>query len=64
MNNDYERYDFWHRETKQVKKSENTIDQQLHISDFNDKPFYMSSKSDNKPDYNTFGYHEYKQYDI
>ncbi len=26
MNNDYERYDFWFRETKQVKKSERTME--------------------------------------
>jgi hypothetical protein len=25
MNNDYERYDFWFRETKQVKKSERSM---------------------------------------
>lgn len=29
-----------------------------------DKPFYMTSRSGNKADYNPFGYNEYKQYDI
>lgn len=25
MNNDYERYDFWHRETAQIKKTERSM---------------------------------------
>lgn len=25
MNNDYERYDFWHRETGQIKKKERSM---------------------------------------
>jgi hypothetical protein len=25
MNNDYERYDFWHRETVQIKKTERSM---------------------------------------
>jgi hypothetical protein len=52
------------------KNKSKKSDKKLHISDvictycLNNKPFYMSSRSGNKVDYNPFGNKEYKQYDI
>jgi hypothetical protein len=37
MNNDYERYDFWHRETAQVKKSERTMEKLIESNKKFDK---------------------------
>jgi hypothetical protein len=57
-------------EDKKLEQNLNNSNEKLHITDvicldfLNDKPFYMSSRSGNKPDYNSFGYNEYKQYDI
>ena len=49
MNNDYERYDFWHRETVQVKKSERTMEKLIESNKkFNkkDSKYYPNDRSE------------------
>ena len=56
--------------TKKQVENINNSNEKLLLSDvicsdcLYDKPFYMTSRSGNKADYNPFGYNEYKQYDI
>ena len=49
MNNDYERYDFWHRETKQVKKSERTMEKLIESNkkfDIKDSKYDPNDRSE------------------
>ena len=53
MNNDYERYDFWHRETAQIKKTERSMKKLVEsnrLFDENNRKGFKYDKDDrNEP---------------